>query len=129
MLIFTILHVILQSSVLGKFYMLIFTNSAYQLFISHQFQENSAMLIFKNSAYQFQKNYSIYNEKKKKTSPNIDGFYKNCSCISMYISCISSKTNSQKSAPSLLSGTLQGPRKLVLPLTLSIENVMESAHC
>ena len=45
---------------------------------------------------------NLQGPKKIKTSPNIDGFYRNCSCISMYISCISSKTSSHKSAPGLL---------------------------
>ena len=99
MLIFTILHVIHQSSVPGKFCMLIFT-------ILHVIHQSSVpgkfcMLIFTNSAYQFQKKFSIYKDQKK-TSPNIDGFYRNCSCISMYISCISSKTSSHKSALGLL---------------------------
>ena len=65
----------------------------------------------------------------KKTSPSIDGFYRNCSCISMYISCISSKTSSHKSAPGLLFWNTTRTQKTCPTINVSVENVMESAHC
>ena len=106
MLIFTILHVIHQSSVPGKFFMLIFTNSAYQ----------------------FQKNSAIYKDQKKPVLTSMVSI--ETAIVSACIFHVSApKPEATNQLQVCYSGTLQGPRKPILPLTVSVENVMESAHC
>ena len=78
------------------------------------------MLIFTNSTYQFQKNSVIYKDKK---TPVLT------STVSIETVLISApKPIATNQLQVCYSGTLQGPRKQVLPLTVSVENVMESAH-
>ena len=85
------------------------------------------MLIFIKSAYQFQKSSANYKDKKK-TSPNINSIE-----TVLVSACIFHVSTPKPAATNQLqvcySGTLQGPRKPVLPLTVSVETVLESAHC
>ena len=86
------------------------------------------MLIFTNSAYQFQKNSANYKDKKKPVLTSIVSIK-----TVLVLVCIFHVSAPKPAATNQLqvcySGTLQGPRKPVLPLTVSIETVMESAHC
>ena len=85
------------------------------------------MLIFTNSTYQFQKNSAIYKDKKKlvlTSTVSIETVLVSA-CI-FHVSALKPIATNQLQV--CYSGTLQGPRKSVLPLTVSVENVMESAH-
>ena len=87
------------------------------------------MLIFTNSAYQFQKNSAIYKDQKKKlvltSTVSIETVLVSA-CI-FHVSAPKPVATNQLQA--CYSGTLQGPRKPVLPIIVSVEIVMESAHC
>ena len=86
------------------------------------------MLILTISAYQFQKNSAIYKDKKKPVLTST--VYIETVLVSACIFHVSaSKPVATNQLQVCYFGTLQGPKKLVLPLTVSVENVMESAYC
>ena len=86
------------------------------------------MLIFTNSAYQFPKNSAIYKDKKKTVLTSTVSL--ETVLVSACIFHVSApKPVATNQLQVFYSRTLQGPRKPVLPLTVYVENVMESAHC
>ena len=85
------------------------------------------MLIFTKSSYEFQKNSAIYKDQKIPVLTSTVSIE-----TVLVLACISHVSAPKSVATNQLkvyySGTLQGPRKSVLPLTVFVENVMESAH-
>ena len=117
MLIITSLHVIHQSLVLEN-------SACYSSVISSR---KFCMLMFTNSAYQFQKSFANY--KDKKTSPKTSTVSIETVLVSACIFHVSAlKPAATNQLQVCYSRTLQGPRKSVLPLTVSVETVLESAH-